>query len=197
MQGSTSSLHFEKRLQEFKKIASIKKPKHIEKVFEEEISGVFLLTGNIGVLKRYVDLFKSKDLPVFIHIDKIGGLSSDIEGVNFLANYVQPTGIISTRSSLIKMAKKNGLLTIQRLFLVDTEAVNHGLESIEKYRPDYVEIMPAIVPEVITYISENVKVPVMTGGLVKTPLHMTNSIKAGAAAVSTSNPDLWKVDLKE
>lgn len=187
---------FFSNLKRYKKIGSVKEPKSIELSLEVELSGVFLLTGDIGLVKRYVDLYKKHHVPIFLHLDKISGLSSDGHGLKFVANYVKPTGIISTRSTLIKLAQKYNLLAIQRLFLIDTDAVNHGIESIKTCKPDIVELMPARVPEMIQVLSEQVNVPIITGGLISTKEHMIEPLKYGASAVSTSNPTLWRVDLE-
>lgn len=52
-------------------IASIKSPKNLEQFLETEIQAAFLLTGNISVIKRYVDLLKQHNRTVFLHIEKI------------------------------------------------------------------------------------------------------------------------------
>ncbi|WP_449443040.1 glycerol-3-phosphate responsive antiterminator [Ureibacillus acetophenoni] len=45
---------------------------------------------------------QSKGLPVFIHIEKIGGLALNSEGLEFIANVVKPEGVISTKPGLLK-----------------------------------------------------------------------------------------------
>lgn len=186
-----------RRLKKYRKIATVKTPKYMEEVLDNNISCVFLLMGNLGVIKRYVEFYRKHNIPVFLHIDKIGGLSSNSDGIEFVANYIKPAGIISTRNSLLRIAKKNGLLTIQRLFLVDSDAVKKGLKEIENHEPDYLELMPALVPELIQRVNRISKIPVITGGLVGSPKHMYEALNAGAVAVSASNPVLWKVDLTQ
>ncbi|MEK1831085.1 glycerol-3-phosphate responsive antiterminator [Priestia megaterium] len=46
-------------------IASIKSSKNLEQFLETEIQAAFLLTGNISVIKRYVDLLKQHNRTVF------------------------------------------------------------------------------------------------------------------------------------
>lgn len=178
-----------------KKIASVKHAKHIEKVIQASVSGVFVLTGNIGVIKRYVDFFTSHGLFVFVHLEKIGGLHPDKEGLSFVANYVKPTGIISTKSSMIQQAKKLGLLTIQRLFLIDSDALSKGIETFKEVKPDAIELMPGLVPEIVERVKQETEIPVITGGLLSTREQMIAPLKRGAIAVSTGNPELWKEDL--
>lgn len=186
---------FKKSLIKHKLVAAVKEEKHIERALNTKLSGVFLLTGNIGVIKRYVDLYKSLNIFVFVHIEKIGGISFDKEGLEFVANFVKPNGIITTKNSLIKLAKKFGLLTIQRCFMIDTDAFKKTMEISQEIRPDFIELMPALMPEIIEEFTKVTEVPVICGGLIKESKHMVNAIKSGAIAVSTGNPSLWDTDL--
>jgi glycerol uptake operon antiterminator len=109
------------KVNEDRLIAAIKHPKGIEQFLQTNLHVSFLQTGNISVIKRYVQLLKNANRFVFLHIEKIPGISYDREGLQFLAKFVQPTGIVTTKSSLIQLAKKEGLISIQRLFLISNE----------------------------------------------------------------------------
>jgi glycerol uptake operon antiterminator len=173
-------------------IASIKSPKNLEQFLETEIQAAFLLTGNISVIKRYVDLLKQHNRMVFLHIEKIPGISYDREGLKFLAKFVKPTGIVTTKSSLINYAKQEGLVAIQRLFLVDTDAVAQGLKTVQDIKPDALELMPGLIPEMIEKIVKKTSIPIITGGLIQNESHIQAALKAGATAVSTGKSWLWK-----
>lgn len=172
-------------------IASVKEPKQLEKVVDNHIEVVFLLTGNIGVIKAYVDYYKKHDRHVFLHLEKIGGLSLDRAGLEYVANYVKPTGIVSTKNTMIKQAKKLGLLTVQRLFLIDTDALVHGISALQENCPDAVELMPARIPELISTVKSEIDVPIITGGLIETRAQMDAALQGGASGVSTSRTALW------
>lgn len=186
---------FYDRLINIKKIAAIKEPKYLEKALEVELSAVVLSIGNIGVIKTYVDLFKSLNFPVFLHMERIGGISQDKEGINFIANYIKPTGIVSTRNNHIIEAKKHRLLTIQRVFLVDSDAIKSGLQSVKNTQPDAIELMPALVTELIAEFRQQVLPPIIAGGLIRTREQMIEAIKHGATAVSMGNYQLWRENL--
>jgi len=188
---------FYERLIKIKKIAAIKDPRYLEKALEVQLSAVVLSIGNIGVIKRYVDLFRSLPLPVFVHIERIGGISHDKEGIDFLAHYVKPAGIVSTRNNLILQAKRQGLLTIQRVFLVDSDAVKSGLQSIRETQPDAVEIMPALITDYLAEFRQEINQPIIAGGLIRTPEQMTQALKHGATAVSMGRYSLWRENLTD
>lgn len=188
---------FYERLTRYKIIASVKEPKSLEKAAEARVSAAVLSIGNIGSIKRYVDFFKTHAMPVFLHVDRIGGISHDREGVAFLAQYVKPAGIVTTRNTLIKLAKKQGLLTIQRLFLVDSDSIKSGLQSVQETQPDAVEIMPALLPEFIQEYRRELELPIIAGGLIRKREQMEQALRHGAIAVSVGDHRLWKENLTD
>lgn len=173
-------------------IATVKTPKTIEKALAADVAAVFLLTGNIQVVKRYVDVFKAHGMLVLLHVDRVGGLSHDREGLEYIAQIVKPTGVISTKSSVIKLAKKLQLLTVQRIFCIDSDALCTGVEAIKEAAPDAVELMPARIPELIPRIHREVQIPIITGGLIEEEAHLTEPLRWGAMAVSTGSPAFWQ-----
>jgi glycerol uptake operon antiterminator len=185
---------FLKRLAAHRMIASIKDARHIELALElrNQLSGIFLLTGHIGVLKSYVDVFKEHQLPIFLHLEKIGGLSTDNYGLDYLAKVIKPTGIISTKTNVVKTAKKMGLMTIQRFFLVDTEGLDNIAKSLHQIEPDIIEVMPARIPDMIGKVKAFTSLPIITGGLLYEQSHAEECLKYGATAISSSKPELWR-----
>ncbi len=174
-------------------IASIKDPRHIEVALalRNQLSGIFLLTGHIGVVKGYVDVFKEHRLPVFLHLEKIGGLSTDNYGLEYLAKVIKPSGIISTKTNVVKTAKKMDLITIQRFFLVDSEGLDNIAKSLRQIEPDIIEVMPARIPEMIGKVKAFTSLPIITGGLLYEQSHVEECLKYGATAASSSKPELW------
>lgn len=183
---------FHDRLAQIKLIASVKEAKYLEKAAEANVSAAVLSIGNIGVIKGYVDFFKSREMPVFLHLERIGGISYDREGIAFLAHYVKPDGIVTTRNTLVKLAKKQGLLTIQRLFLVDSDSLKSGLQSVQDTQPDAVELMPALLPAYIEEYRSVLDTPIIAGGLLRKREQMEEVLQHGATAVSVGSPSLWK-----
>ncbi|WP_025026421.1 glycerol-3-phosphate responsive antiterminator [Caldalkalibacillus mannanilyticus] len=182
-------------LKEQRMIAAIKDPKSLDKFLESNLKVSFLLTGNINVMKSYVSHLQKHDRIVFLHLEKIRGISSDREGLKFISNYVKPDGIISTKANIIKLAKILGIVTIQRLFLIDTEAVEKGMIEINENKPDIIEVLPALalVPPVMESIREQTNTPIITGGLLSNKEQMLQALENGAMCVSTGNSKLWNI----
>jgi len=187
-----SSREFIKILGESKLINVIKEEKHIDKALESDSKIAFILAGSIVNLKTYVDCIKKKNKLVFIHVEMIGGLNCDRDGISFIAKYVRPSGIISTKKNILKSAKKHSLLTVQRIFAIDTDAVTTSITLINRLKPDVVEIMPARMPEIIEIINKSVDVPVITGGLIRNRIHIERALEAGAIAVASGTPKIWE-----
>ena len=57
---------------------------------------------------------------IFIHLDLAEGIGKDRTGVSFLAQ-CGADGVISTKSQLIRYAKEQGLVTVQRFFALDSK----------------------------------------------------------------------------
>lgn len=172
-------------------IAAIRNDEELEKVLYSDVSIVFILYGTITNVSDICSKLKSKGKIIFVHIDFIDGIKSNAASIKFLKDSLPVDGIITTKASSIKYIKQNGLYAIQRIFLIDTLSVETGIKSVHETKPDAIEIMPGIVSEAIKDIKNNVRIPIIAGGLVKTKKDVINALSSGAVAVSTSKSELW------
>ncbi|MBU9711907.1 glycerol-3-phosphate responsive antiterminator [Evansella tamaricis] len=174
-------------------ISSVHNEEVLRKVLEiEEVRTIFLINGDILRLPSIVKKIRQYDKKLFLHFDTIQGLSTDLKGVNYVAEVLKPDGILSTRGQIIQSAKKFDLLTIQRLFLIDSNALKSGIRSIKNSNPDAVEAMPGLMPRVIEELCSQIDQPVVAGGLVKDATEVKRALSAGAIAVSLSNLNYWE-----
>ena len=74
---------------------------------------------------------------------------------------------MSTRSNLLRHGKEVGLITVQRIFVIDSLSFESGIKMIENYKPDFVEVMPGIVPSAISELREKISPPIIAGGMIK------------------------------
>lgn len=172
-------------------IPAVRRPEDLPAACSSRWPVVFLLIGDLFTVGDYVNEAKRADKKVFLHVDFISGLGSDPIAMKYIAERVQPTGIISTKSHFVKHAKRNGLLAIQRLFLIDTLAFEHGIQNMIQSEPDAVEIMPGLIPRVITELRERCSVPIIAGGLIMEHREIEIALNAGASAVSMGSRQLW------
>lgn len=176
-------------------IAAVKSEEDLEYALTSKVNIVFLLTGNLMTASGYIEKLRNADKHVFIHMDFIDGLSNSRNAINYVAEHWKPTGIITTKSQIVKMANEAGLKTIQRIFLLDRGALNKGIEMVKSCKPDAVEIMPAVIPKIIDQLSEAFSYPIIAGGLIDNIAEVNNALEAGALAVSTGDHEMWNFDL--
>ncbi|PYZ92614.1 antiterminator [Salipaludibacillus keqinensis] len=176
-------------------IAAISSPNQIDQAIKSQCNVAFLLTGDICNMHTHVNRLQQGGLSVFVHLDLIEGLKSDKKAVQFIGEVIKPEGIITTKPFLIKYAKSIGLITIQRLFLIDSTALEKGMQMVESSKPDAIEMLPGIIPKVVDRISRTMDMPIITGGLLETKEEVMESLEAGALATSIGSPCLWDIDL--
>ncbi|MDQ1912240.1 glycerol-3-phosphate responsive antiterminator [Paenibacillus sp. GD4] len=172
-------------------IAALQKEDEMELALQSPVNVIFLLTGSIFNITDLVSRVKASGKHVFIHMEFIEGIAADRSGVAYVAKHVQPTGIISTKSNLVRVAKEQGLMAIQRIFLIDRNAVTRGIKSVEQSMPDAIEVMPGIMPRIIREMTHMTPLPIIAGGLVGNQEEIDEALKAGALAVSAGTSTLW------
>lgn len=176
-------------------IATIKKEADIEKAIQSKCNIAFLLTGDLVTCKGYIDRLEKEGLRVFLHMDFIEGIASSKSAIQFIATEWKPTGIISTKINVIKAAKEQGLMTIQRIFLIDRAAIEKGIEIAKAAKPDAIEVLPGIMPKIIDQLAREVNLPLIVGGLITEKHEILTALEHGALAISTGNTQMWNYDL--
>lgn len=166
--------------------------RQFEQILDSPYKYIVLLEVHISQLKSLIETATNKDKKVLVHADLIQGLKTDDYAAEFICNDMRPAGIISTRSNMILKAKAKGLLAIQRTFLLDTIALQKSYTLLERTQPDYIEVLPGVLPSLIKEVQERTGIPIISGGLIRTPAEVEEALKAGAKAVTTSHPALWK-----
>jgi glycerol uptake operon antiterminator len=178
-------------------IAAIRDPADVGLALESPINTVFLLSGHLLNIVEMIRRAAREERFVFVHLDLIDGLAKDQHGVRWLAEAGRPTGVITTRASMVSAARVLGLATIQRVFLLDSQSIHTGLEVAHNTRADVLELLPGILPEVIRELLPRANRPLIAGGLIKTPEQCRGALAAGAWAISTSDHRLWRLDPRE
>ncbi|GEL78555.1 glycerol-3-phosphate responsive antiterminator [Tenuibacillus multivorans] len=176
-------------------IASIKNYKDIDQAIKKQPNVSFLLTGDLLTMGSYIQKLKDHDMRVFIHLDFIDGVSNSKTSVEYIAKNWNPDGIITTKNNIVRYAKDVGLYTIQRIFLIDENAIKSGVQVIRNNTPDAIEVMPGLMPKIIDRLTYEVKLPIFVGGLISSKEEILDALAVGALGVSASNSSLWELDL--
>jgi glycerol uptake operon antiterminator len=170
---------------------AVKTAKELEAALSSPHPFVVLLGGHLGQLRVLVELAERHGKKVLLHADLIDGLKNDEYAAEYLCQHVRPAGLISTRASVIQKTKQNKLIAIQRLFLIDTGALEKSYALFEKTKPDYIEVLPGVIPSMIQEVRNRTGIPVIAGGLIRSEEDVRIALDAGATAITTSRRDLW------
>ena len=151
---------------------------------------VFVLYGEVATIADITEQLKAAGKQAVVHMDLISGLSARAEAVDFIARYTKADGIISTRYDQIKRGKQLNLSTIYRIFVIDSKALSNLNRHIGDYA-DIVEILPGLMPKIITRMKKELGLPIIAGGLIADKEDVIQALNAGAIAISTTNENVW------
>lgn len=163
---------------------------------DSKVSAIILIDGKLNELMGQDFQMYNRKKPILLHTDLIKGLSNDKEAINFIKEHINPAGIVSTKSTMLRAAKKKGLATIQRVFIIDFNALKNAIESIRENDPDIVEVMPALVYPIAETIRNKIDKPIIFGGLISNKNQILDILKSDADGVSLGKSYLWNIDIK-
>lgn len=173
-------------------IAAVKDMEGLKKCCElEEVQVVFILFGDICTIADIVKKVKAAGKIAMVHMDLIVGLSSKEVVVDFIKNNTGADGIITTKPALVKRAKELHLFTVLRYFLIDSMALQNIRQQPHTLKPDFIEVLPGVMPKLIKEVCKTTRIPVIAGGLISDKEAVMGALSAGAIAVSTTNQDVW------
>ena len=129
--------------------------------------------------------------PACINVDLAGGVSADASGLRFLSGPTE--GVISPHRHVIELARETDLLTVHRLFAIDSSAVERGGEA-DPARTTSLRRNPPRprLPEGDPSLPRAPQKTGLAGGLLKSLEDISSILAAGAAGVSTSHQKLWR-----
>lgn len=185
---------FYKILEENPIIAAVKNRESLEAACaEEEIKVIFILFGDINSIASIVEKVHNSGCIAMVHIDLISGLASKDIAVDYIKHNTKADGIITTKPALIKRAAELGFYTVLRVFLIDSMAFENLKTQVYNLRPDFIEVLPGIMPKIISKLKKCVKSPIIAGGLISDKEDVLAALSAGATSVSTTHEEVWKM----
>ena len=94
---------------------------------------------------------------------------------------------------MIKKAGEMGMYTVLRYFLLESMAYENILAQQKSVKPDFIEVLPGAMPEVLRRLCDEVRIPVIAGGLLTDRTSVMSALDAGAIAVSSTNHKVWEL----
>lgn len=178
-------------------IAAVKSDAGLQAAVEmEEIQVIFVLYGDVCTIPEILERIKAAGKKAMVHIDLIAGLSAKEISVEFIARQTRADGIITTKPALVRRAKEQGIFAVLRFFVIDSLALKN-IENLEMQcgtsRPDFIEVLPGVMPKVLGRIAKVSRIPMIAGGLITEKEDVIAALSAGAIAVSSTNQDVWNL----
>lgn len=176
-------------------IAAVRDLDHVEIAASSPVRVVFLMTGDALSVGPAIARLHAARKQVVVHIDLVKGVAADKAGVEFLAASAGPDAIVSTKLHVLQAARKAGLQTVLHLFVIDTQAYHTGLKHVHDIDPDAIELMPGLMPRVISDLRQAVAPPIVAAGLIRTFAEVEQAIASGAVATVVGATALWQYEL--
>jgi len=173
-------------------IAAVRGPEQLALALQSNVRMVFLLGADMFTLPEMTQRALAAGKQVFVHMDLMEGVSRDAAGIRWIARAAAPTGVLSTRPQLLRVATEEGMRTVLRIFLVDASSMETGVRMVKTCAPDLVEVMPGLVTRAIRQLGGRIAPPVIAGGMLERMKDVQAVLEAGALAASTSSEALWK-----
>ncbi len=173
-----------------KVIAAVRCENDFEVALKSDCDVIFWLSPSVLTLSEMLKKCREAAKKLFVHIDLMEGIGKDRAGIHLLGR-MRIDGIISTRSNLIKIAKEEGIFTVQRFFLVDNKSLSTTVETVKQSKGDVAEIMPGVLPKVVRYLKNELSTPIIAGGLIETEDEIKAAIESGAITISTGKKEFW------
>lgn len=139
-----------------------------------------------------VESVKERGKHAFVHLDLINGLAAKEIAADYIRSFTKADGVLSTKPQILRHAKEIGLITVLRVFVLDSLA----LDNIEKLRaacnPDLIELVPGLMPKIIRQVHSLHRTPLIAGGLIRDKEDTMSALSAGAISISTSCEEAWQ-----
>lgn len=146
-------------------IAAVKTEEQLQRALGSECNIIFFLFGNICNIPNLVQSVKERGKYAFVHIDLINGLAAKEIAADYIRSFTRADGVLSTKPQILRHAREIGLITVLRVFVLDSLA----LDNIEKLRaacnPDLIELVPGLMPKIIRQVHSLHRTPLIAGGL--------------------------------
>ena len=77
--------------------------------------------------------------------------------------------------------------------MLDSLAIENISKQTDVHNTDLIEILPGVMPKIISRITGMINIPVIAGGLISDKEDVISALDAGAVAVSTTKREVWEL----
>ena len=186
----TATQGFLHRLEESRCCAAIVSDEQLALALESRAPIVFVLRGNGLALGPLIRRIQDAGKLAAVHLDLVDGVRADPRGVAWLAR-LGADAIITSHGRLMPVIRDEGAIAILRLLLSRRTHLDTALTAVLRSRPDIIEVLPGVILPTLANLMPTLGVPLLAGGFIRTEADAEDVLKAGAAGITTSSPNLW------
>lgn len=162
--------------------------KSFEKFLKSDMTWCVLMDFHINFMEDLLHQLHEHHKKGIVHMDLIKGIQNDVFGTQYMCQKVRADGIISTKPKAVEAAKANHAVSILRAFLIDSRSLKRSALMAEAIQPDYMEVLPGVIPHAVDMVRAYTNIPVIGGGLIRTKQDQQRCFEQGMSAITTS---LW------
>lgn len=182
---------FLRLVRHFPVAAALKSNEDMHVALDSDAMLLFMLKGDALQLLPFIAQVHERGKGLVVHVDLVSGIGKDRAGIQYL-HQIGVDAVITSRSQLVSACRAEGLVTIQRLLLVDDSALETGVRTIARAAPDFVEVLPGIIfPEIASILKRLLPGPFIAGGFIRNAADVARIQAAGAILSSSSSYALW------
>jgi glycerol uptake operon antiterminator len=173
-------------------ISSVKDEAGLDAALETSARVIFLLYGSLLDLDATIERVKAAGRICFVDVDLLEGFAGRPVVIEYLAGDTSADGVLSAKTQMVKAARDHGLMGGHRFFLVDSRAYRRVEPQTALSGADFIEVLPGCIPRVIKWLREEVRLPIIAGGLIVDREDVRAALAAGASGVATTNRGVWE-----
>ena len=166
-------------------IAEVNHIKGFELALNSNSQNLFLMQSNIFTIKELSVKAKNNNKNLFIFIDSIEGYTKNSWGLEFILKNISLDGIISSNPAILKQSKEMGVFSLGYYPIYNETSIDGALVEVREIRPHGLVILPGILTDTIGFFSKELGLPIITSGLMDSPLLIKDSLASGAVGVCT------------
>lgn len=178
------------RLEQSRCCAAIVSDEQLELALASRTPIVFVLRGNGLALGPSVRRIHAAGKLAAVHLDLVDGVRADPRGVTWLAR-LGADAIITSHGRLMPVIREEGATAILRLLLSRRTHLDGAFTVVSRSGPDIIEVLPGVILPTLGALMPTFGVPLLAGGFIRSEADAEDVLKAGAAGITTTAPNLW------
>lgn len=176
----------------FQVIPSIRRLGDLETALASRRKIILLTDADIANLPALVKKVHTAGKEAWVNLELLGGFGRDQVGIKLLKNFYKVDGVMSTDSNKLNMAKRAGLITVQRYLIGDSRAFDTSLRFLRTLKTDAAEVLPAVVArEILPDLRRATDIPLLAGGFIHSSREMKQIKDAGFEGLTISLREYW------